>query len=158
MSKLIEINSRRVTSEQAKLLKEKGFDVLGSHYYFADGEFREHSLKGTNGYYGEEYEFTLSEFNENWNDEWLTKKSGDRCFGCSKDRGYFETFSAPEQWQVVEWLRVKHGIWITVGYLGDGYNCTVQNKEGWTKKAMGNFNSPQEAYSAAFDYVLTNLL
>jgi len=66
--------------------------------------------------------------------------------------------NAPEQWMVIEWLRVNYGIWVTIGYLGDGYNCTIQDKKGWTKKAMGNFNSPQEATSAAIDYVLENLI
>jgi len=55
-------------------------------------------------------------------------------------------------------LRVNYGIWVTIGYLGDGYNCTIQNKKGWTKKAMGNFNSPQKATSAAIDYVLEKLI
>ena len=96
------IEPQYVTFEIAKLLKEKGFKIPVSQYYFEDGEFKQHSLKGTNGYYGEEYEFDLSEFNENWNDKWLTKKSGDRCFGCSIDKGYFETFSVSEIWQVVK--------------------------------------------------------
>jgi hypothetical protein len=153
-----------VTFEQAKWLKEKGFNLLLPYYYFEDGEFREYSLTGTNGYYGEEYKFSLSEFNENWNDEWLTKKSGDRCFGCSKDRGYFETFSAPEQHQVVEWLRVNHGIWISCYPTSNPLKCQFRiykNDNGVMGQVyddyMGKeFNSPQEAYSAAFDYLIKN--
>jgi hypothetical protein len=154
------IEPEYVTFEQAKWLKEKGFNLPTTHYYFEDGEFKEHSLKGTNGYYGEEYEFNLSDFNENWNDKFLTKKSGDRCFGCSKDTEYFKTYSAPEQWQVVEWLRVNHGIWV--------YTKPVLDEDGeWIFKSyiklMNDFKAkeyqtklcrePQEAYNAAFDYI-----
>ena len=99
-----------ISFETAKLAKEKDFNILQHSYYFEDGEFKENSLKGTNGYYGEEYEFNLSEFNENWNDKWLTKKTGDRCFGCSKQKGYLETFSAPTQSLLQRWLREVHNI------------------------------------------------
>ncbi len=99
-----------ITFETAVLAKEKGFDILTHSYYFEDGEFKENSLIGTNGYYGEDYEFNLAEFNENWNNKWLTKKSGDRCFGCTKDRGYFETFSAPTQSLLQKYLREVHKI------------------------------------------------
>ena len=103
-----------ISFETAKLAKEKDFNILQHSYYFEDGEFKENSLKGTNGYYGEEYEFNLSEFNENWNDKWLTKKTGDRCFGCSKQKGYLETFSAPTQSLLQKWLREKHQIIVDV--------------------------------------------
>ena len=103
-----------ISFETAKLAKEKGFDILTHSYYFEDSEFKEHSLKGTNGYYGDEYEFNLSEFNENWNDKWLTKKTGDRCFGCSKQQDYLETFSAPTQSLLAKWLREVHNIEVTM--------------------------------------------
>ena len=103
-----------ISFETAKLAKEKDFNILQHSYYFEDGEFKENSLKGTNGYYGEEYEFNLSEFNENWNDKWLTKKTGDRCFGCSKQKGYLETFSAPTQSLLQRWLREVHNIVIVI--------------------------------------------
>ena len=117
-----------ISFETAKLAKEKGFNILQHSYYFEDGEFKENSLKGTNGYYGEEYEFNLSEFNENWNDKWLTKKTGDRCFGCSKQKGYLETFSAPTQSLLQRWCREKHNkhIQITTDYYLDGINWNYQ--------------------------------
>jgi len=40
-----------ISFETAKLAKEKGFNILQHSYYFEDGEFKENSLKGTNGYY-----------------------------------------------------------------------------------------------------------
>lgn len=118
-----------ISFETAKLAKEKGFDILTHSYYFEDSEFKEHSLKGTNGYYGDEYEFNLSEFNENWNDKWLTKKTGDRCFGCSKQQDYLETFSAPTQSLLQKWLREKHKINVSSDlwdYLGKKQLCTYQ--------------------------------
>lgn len=99
-----------ITFETAVLAKEKGFNILSHSYYFEDGEFKENSLTGTNGYYGEDYEFNLSEFNENWNDKWKTTKEGDRCFGCNKNPKYLETFSAPTQSLLQKWLREVHKI------------------------------------------------
>jgi hypothetical protein len=67
----------------------------------------------------------------------------------------------PEQWQVVEWLRVNHGIWIEVGY---GFNPSgfywlitlikeKKSKHSENDAFQPSFSSPQEAYSAAFDYI-----
>jgi len=77
--------------------------------------------------------------------------------------------SAPEQWQVVEWLRVKHGIWISIQldeYKVDKmyYEYTintinVEERFGFEhNRRLLNFISPQEAYSSAFDYVLKELI
>jgi hypothetical protein len=65
-----------------------------------------------------------------------------------------DNYSAPEQWQVVEWLRVNHGIWVYVK-LGFGHEFVIQ------KTAVpfeiiytdGTFKSPMEAYSAAFEHI-----
>lgn len=103
-----------VSFETAKLAKEKGFNIQCINYYFEDGEFRENTLTGTNGYYGDEYLFTFDEFLENWNNKWLTKKNGDRCFGCNKTEGYFETYSAPSQSLLQKWLREKHNLYVIV--------------------------------------------
>jgi hypothetical protein len=134
----MEIKPTCVTFEQAKLLKEKGFDVN------TDACF--HSLLG--------YEI---EAPINWDN----------------DRGYLVR---PEQWQVVEWLRVKYKVFIgiTITYPNGKYFCRIINDWTKTHKGAGNFyypddekqidndlecyNSPQEAYSAAFDYVLTKLI
>ena len=60
-----------------------------------------------------------------------------------------------------EWLRVNHGIWVTVGMIPfekgrffeysicDFDNCLKQN---------GVYESPQEAYSAAFDFIINSNL
>ncbi len=82
-------------------------------------------------------------------------------------------YSAPEQWQVIEWLRVKHGIFVKDDFDRDYdfekdkiistkyrvyINKFTENISGYEfifKTSL--FNSPQEAYSAAFDYILTTI-
>jgi hypothetical protein len=157
------LNQRRfVTFEQAKLLKEKGFNQPVSQYYFDDGEFRENFIQDTYGYYGDEYEVHLSEFYENWNDKLVTTKSGSRCFGCNKSKNYFETFSAPEEWQVVEWLRINHDIYIVpfpelLNGEQERYYPAIFEK-GIGGDIEQYFDTPQEAYLVAFDYVLNEIL
>ena len=83
-------------------------------------------------------------------------------------------YSIPEQHQVVEWLRVNHGIWVYVE--SDCYGelwyveLTVCSQEVWEdldkrhgiisapRKFNNEHKSPQQAYSAAFDYVLKELI
>jgi hypothetical protein len=158
-----------INFEIAKSLKKQGFENLCNHYYFEYGVLVQHSLKGTNGYYGEDYEHELEEFYENWNDAWMTKKNGDRCFGCSKSQGYFETFSAPTIAEVVMWLYEKHGIWIKVNWYNKNNNnifwsYTVEKIAqypepiDYTPQNSTNTNSPIEAYEAAIKYTLNNLI
>lgn len=122
-----------VTFEQAKLLKEKGFDEPTNYYYYVDGKINTQKDKYHKGRL--------------------------------VDRNIYEhQYAVPEQWMVIEWLRVVHNIWIEV--------------HGWTKQPVGDeiwehcyqsfvngdatdvsiFKTPQEAYSVAFDYVLNNLI
>jgi hypothetical protein len=120
------------TFEQAKLLKEKGFD-LKSKYHYPD--------------LSEKQEICLT---TDWNN--FTDMAGNS-----------EYFTAPKQWQVVEWLRVNHGIWICVNWYPENdinrWSCIV-DKIGNFKQLgfLKGFNTPQEAYSAAFDYILNNNL
>ncbi len=64
----------------------------------------------------------------------------------------------PEQWQVIEWLRVVHGIWVYVfRHDNNQFFWSIDStQEEFTSD--NSFISPQEAYSAAFDYVLNNLI
>ena len=156
-----------ISFETAKLAKEKDFNILQHSYYFEDGEFKENSLKGTNGYYGEEYEFNLSEFNENWNDKWLTKKTGDRCFGCSKQKGYLETFSAPTQSLLQHWLREEKQFYIDIG---TGYNPKTKNvgysieilipskEDVWMEMLYSSDNSAYDTYELALEDALQRSL
>jgi hypothetical protein len=70
-------------------------------------------------------------------------------------------YDAPEQWQVVEWLRVNHGIWIYLIPAEDNKNVYKPFFRGEKIKdfhLIEFYNTPQEAYSAAFDYILKELI
>jgi hypothetical protein len=80
-------------------------------------------------------------------------------------------YSAPEQWVVVEWLRINHGIWVFPEWQCgkknwifnieklNSYDETIEIQKNYYKElGEEEYNSPQEAYSAAFDYILTNNL
>jgi len=145
----MEIKPTYVTFEQAKLLKEKGFYVKVEWAYQDKNLVHDSHCKEL----------------KNWND-----KNHVDC-------------SAPEQHQVVEWLRVNHGIWVLVlpqdksaiDYrIGENkypshalFFSIIKYKEDCSCKECINtsddkgelflhFDSPQEAYSAAFDYILNN--
>lgn len=75
------------------------------------------------------------------------------------DNGGIMAYLAPEQWQVVEWLRINHDIWINVFQnLGFVSFSALIYKQG---NVIGNineeFNSPQEVYSVAFDHIINQL-
>jgi len=141
------MNPTYVTFAQAKLLKEKRFD--------------ENCRMLINGAY-EPYHLNLTET--------ILQRNSEILESC---------YSIPEQWQVVEWLRVKHGIWINVepcmgiqsdwrtlieGTFSFMYAIRYANEKLYLEnhnKSMifeKGFKTPQEAYSAAFDYVLTKLI
>ncbi len=120
-----------VTFEQAKVLKEKGFDLACNEYYLEDGI---------------DYSYPKA---ENWNLK-------------------VDTISRPEQWLVVEWLRLKYQIHILVvpfysydillGYVWNTGGLITMSNMNAVLKRSGEHNTPQEAYSAAFDYVLKELI
>jgi hypothetical protein len=126
-----------VTFEQAKLLKEKGFKELVRVVY-----------KNEDGWW---------EVN-----------------GVPYNHNYFDGVqSAPEQWQIVEWLRVEKGIYIRATDVQGtdlDYKMVIRPLSShWNYKSERLFkpdwyimefqgNSPQEAYSAAFDYILKELI
>jgi hypothetical protein len=122
-----EIKPTYITFEQAKWLKEKGFD--------------ESCRMLINGAY-EPFHLNLIETQYFQNNSVLLK----------------DCYSAPEQWQVVEWLRVNHGIWIWVENYPNEDNFTPQIPKANLSKILGYYKSPQEAYSAAFDYIKDNNL
>jgi len=116
-----------VNFEQAKLLKEKGFNEL---------------CTGT-------YEGTIFSIEKAWrNSEDPTE------------------YAVPEQWMLCEWLRLNYNLWIVVS------NCNVPEIGKWCfdihrlpssvaylwNDKEATFNSPQDTYSAAFDYVLNTLI
>jgi hypothetical protein len=68
----------------------------------------------------------------------------------------------PEQHQVIEWLRIVHGIWIWIEPKETVWNYFVSLNTKPANKAFRSYNhyfkSPQAAYSAAIDYVLKELI
>jgi len=121
-----------VSLEIAKLLKEKGFDkVMKYHYPNLSIEKQEICLA------------------TNWNK--FTDMSGNSQY-----------YSAPTISEVIMWLYEKQGIWIEV-------QCPDMPTELWSFNIHrfqkyggygdgGDFNSPTEAYQAAIEYTLNNLI
>lgn len=141
-----EIKPAYVTFEQAKWLKEKGFDEECSHSY---KEVEPIVL----------YQHQDKKYNNSFKKEWqnTVRKNS------HMDNAVINRYSAPEQWQVVEWLRVNHGIWVYAerGQNPDSFYPVVDNKERITSFKYHSpmwGNSPQEAYSVAFDYIKDNNL
>jgi len=108
---MIKIEPKYVTFEQAKLLKEKGFEDI-------------------------QIDYGLNQMLNN----------------CK----------APEQWQIVEWLRNNHGIWVSVDFNPENslffYCIRRRLYRVRLNQTVSYHNEPHEAYSAAFDYILNNNL
>jgi hypothetical protein len=135
------------TFEQAKWLKEKG---LNDHFYHRQGEDSTRWVSCKYCYDPLDESKTLQLWSDNIESS-------------TKDR-LERLISAPEQHQVVEWLRINHGIWVSVNIAMDDkwyfelYNLKDKRNaeiiiEG--ENVTDFHNSPQEAYSAAFDYLIS---
>lgn len=119
-----------VSYELAKLLKEKGFNLKVVNFY----NYEKLSLISDKDRQVE----GLVNYNPiNWN---FVKE-------------HFT--SAPSIAEVVMWLYEKHGIWIEVTTDVNGKFCWLVKQ---FRASNNNFNSPTEAYEAAIDYTLKNLL
>jgi hypothetical protein len=123
-----------------------------------------------------------ADLRSNRNQWLLAKDKGDmsKSFICDSDElesytqidediehNVYHCLSIPEQWQVVEWLWVNHGIWISVNkdtnyvWANNYFNYQIISKDkGCAFSDIGGTipNTPQEAYSAAFDYILKELI
>ena len=146
-----QIEPTYVTYQQSLWLKGIGFDVPCIKAY---AEVRRiNSETGGDIFTGEYRLVTLSRFHKRF-------------------------YKAPEQWQVIEWWRINHGIWITVDFgaeywywkirAASDFPITEELQEGICRIPLVNllfsnvehfqFTTPQEAYSAAFDYIKDNIL
>ena len=134
-----------ITFELAKLLKEKGYDKKCYKYFHSN--------------FGKEYEYTLK------------GSDGELCTNWNIEKDYPQDFiSAPTIATVIMWLYEKHGIWVNVSITIQKeyfYQCIdITGKKDPTKnnypsricKAGNYYNSPTEAYSAAIEYTLNNLI
>ena len=135
----MKIEPTYITFEQAKWLKEKGFT-------------KENGCACREGWINYLFYFE-GKTSEPENDS-----------GYALDTlGNSHLIERPEQWQVVEWLRVNHGIWVWVekGRNPENFYPVIDSsKEIASFKHLPKMwrDTPQEAYSAAFDYILTNLI
>ena len=141
--------NKEVSFPIAKLLKEKGFDLPTQKYY-------EHALKSVknreDGYSGP-FGWKKGELNLQTGYFVNSSKTAD----LTSEMWYM--CSAPTIADVVMWLYEKHGIWISV-------NATEDLKSFWYEiRGVGriwftgkNCNSPTEAYEAAIEYTLNNLI
>jgi hypothetical protein len=180
----MEIKPSYVTFKQAKWLFEKGFNIFtkDTKSLIIDNRY------GNNEHYSfykdaTEWNIDLSMFPEFKKRCIITfhEKVGTNSSEMSTllvmynlvkggDNGGIKSYLAPEQWQVVEWLRINYGIWISVDMIYEKnqtkFNFSI-NKEN-VKSIDSNvpfgvgkydleYSTPQEAYSAAFDLILNKL-
>jgi hypothetical protein len=120
----MEIKPTYVTFEQAKWLKEKGFDV--------------------------ECKMCVEEGDE--------RPLPFNCGNTIHKNSLHPYYSAPEQWQVIMWLHEKYRVWISVDPENDTdtwFHTISHNK---SETVFGDYNSPTEAYEAAIEYCLRNLI
>lgn len=126
--------NKAVSFSTAKLLKEKGFDNESAHYYNEKGE---------------------ALFDVDFPSLQPTKPDI-----------YYDN---PTISEVVMWLYEKHGIWVNVNVTRYGkFWCNIIMKESckdlknpftWEfTNQLNDFNSPTEAYEAAIEYTLNNLI
>jgi hypothetical protein len=145
------IEPRYVTFGQAKLLKEKGFDVKCSRYYEYALKSRKNKEDGYSGPFG----WKKGELNlqvDTFINGGYMDVSNESWYLCA----------VPEQWQVVEWLDKIHNTYIHVQkHTRNGLRCYspfIDNEPVKKDAFFNDFDSPQEAYSAAIDYILKELI
>ena len=142
----MKIERRYVTFEQAKLLKDKEFTGFFSAAYSSDGTYLQSEQYGAP----------------------LIIQGGLGKLLNPDVIPHDKRIYAPEQWEVIEWLRLKYEIHILVvpyyaynilkGYIWNtGGLITMQNINSVLKRS-GEHSTPQQAYSAAFDYILKELI
>lgn len=138
-----------VTFEQAKLLKEKGFDVIVKHWY--------------------EYALTSQKDKDNGYSGSFGWKKGE----CNLQSGYFQNNStgdllkctswflcaAPEQHQVIEWFEIKYQKYVYAFKYNRTWHYKIDAEHGTDYFSTGKgYDSRKQAYSAAIDYVLKELI
>jgi hypothetical protein len=149
---MIQIEPKYVTFEQAKWLKEKGFGKWSGNIKTTDYCHGKYFHKKPSGYGLVNWKETDILFITGY-DNWVNEYP------------YCDIWTyAPEQHQVVEWLLVNHGIWVSVDkqnyklFKWRVSNINLRNDaiSDLIEKSDFNYDTPQKAYSAAFDYILNN--
>ena len=124
-----------VTFEQSKWLKEKGFDEECNMFY----------TKPNSKMFGVDEHGRYYPIKSKPKELWIV--------GNVVTLNLKNVFLAPEQHQVIEWLRVNHGIWIYSYNNGNSWIGSIQKTNGSIVRIIPANVNPQEAYSAAFDYI-----
>ena len=141
-----------VKFELAKLLKEKGLNIITQRYY-------EHALTSkkdseTNDYTGS---FGWKKGETNLESGYFKNNCG--MADLSNENWYM--CSAPTIAEVVMWLYQKHGIWIGVQpnepYVDNDW-CFAIFKDLKENISLEGYDSPVEAYEVAIKHTLNNLL
>ena len=155
--------NRPVNFELAKLLKEKGFE------------------QETPGYEDHKYSFyAINDFDNDWRDSFSKRREGELLEGYYlaplTEKRENVVIIAPTITEVVMWLYEKHGIWInpiprlsswifTIQEVRTGSNESLIDIDFYESNTYLNFkgvptimNSPTEAYEAAIEYTLKNLI
>jgi hypothetical protein len=142
--------NKEVSFELAKLLKEKGFDVPVRNYYLQ---------KEKGNYLHEGFEDSY------WGDNRIVNWNKD-VVGIKPFEGFL---SAPTISEVVMWLYEKKSLWILALPTVTGHFAykivDVQldpknpiERPPYKDVSANDYNSPTEAYEAAIEYCLTNLI
>jgi hypothetical protein len=134
----MEIKPHYTTFEQSQLLKEKGLVAKSDRYW----------VKMSKDSYTEMTDWRLEDL--------------DSDIGIGGNL----VITKYQQWQVVEWLLLKYGIWVGVNPLLNNkffYNIIDLKSKSLLPINSGDesnyiYTSQQEAYSAAFDYIINNNL
>lgn len=155
MSKKEIIKPHYVDLPTAQWLKEKGFNVECEYFY----EKSEESTKF--------YLTTGAEYDSEKNCIWDWNLNGGQSGYLAKIIPYPNDsskiyYSAPEQHVVIHWLRINYNIYVAIfPELNNGTNITYYPsifEEGIGEDIEKYFDTPQEAYQAAFDHIRLNNL
>lgn len=135
----MEIKPAYITPEQYKSLIDLGFHItIDSSASFSKSTDAHDFAKEVNGKYKEGIpDFEGKTYDVFYKEKTIPKKI--------------------EQWQVVEWLRVKYDIWVEVSREYGKGEYIYQYFVNRNIQQFG-YGSPQEAYSAAFDYIFNTLI
>jgi len=133
-----------VSFDLAKLLKEKGFDLPVRNYYLQ---------KEKGNYLHEGFEDSY------WGDNRIVNWNKD-VVGIKPFEGFL---SSPTISDVVMWLYEKYGIWISIDMVYEEdqtgfWYCIRESKIDDVAVQSEEYNSPTEAYEAAIEYTLKNLI
>lgn len=152
------IDRTHATLEQSKWAEEKGFNKECEEHYYEYPERMEMQY-GSGKYWEDEEGLELQPYK-------LFRSSQDPLPHC-KHGVLYKKYKAPEQWQIIKWLRLEHKLHIIAIPTPCGYyafkiidvqlNPSKPIERPPYKDVDGtDYGTPEEAYSAAFDHIRNN--